>query len=291
MASTITEITSSIDTAFPVPGQDNDTQGFRNNFANIKIGLERASAEINDLDIVQIGIANQLSNITNLTTFNGTTVTATSVTVNGNITATNIAATGNFIGNGSLLTNLPLTNITAIGTLTDLTLSNTETTATFSVSRGNLIINGVDSIVFYSTATTSTTYQANEGPGSFDSTLTFGSVIGINIGDSFKLFSTDTVHTVKGVNTVSNKITTEPFNPSLAIANGLTAGSVITFTKGKVAGSVSYTSSAPPSSKGNFGDKKGMVFADSAYVYVCYTDYINTTTDIWSRVSTTGATW
>jgi hypothetical protein len=138
MASTITQISSLIDTTFPVPGQDNDTQGFRNNFANIKIGLDRASAEINDLDIIQLGIASQLSNFTNPTAFRGSIVTATeiqSVTIanSGSITTQdltsqgNITTNGRFIGDGSLLTNIPITNVTSLGTLASLRVAGTAT--------------------------------------------------------------------------------------------------------------------------------------------------------------------
>jgi hypothetical protein len=302
MSSTITNISSLINTGFPVPGADNDTQGFRDNFGYTQRGLAIAATEINDIQIVQSGIINQLNTFVSPTEVNATVVTATNInstniTNGGIINTQSISATGDISTNGYLrgsaryLTEIPRTDITSVGTLTTLSISNTETTATFSVSRGNLVINGVDSIVFYSTATTSTSYLSNEGPGSFDSTLTVGSVVGINVGDSFKLFSTDTVHTVKGINTVSNKITTEPFNPTLAIANGLTAGTIITFTKGKVAGSASYTGTAPATSKGAIGDKKGMLFATTANIYVCFADYSNGVSDIWARTTTTGATW
>jgi len=39
-----------IDTAYPVAGQDNDSQGFRDNFTNIKTNFEFAEEEINDLE-------------------------------------------------------------------------------------------------------------------------------------------------------------------------------------------------------------------------------------------------
>lgn len=42
---------NSINPNFPVAGQNNDSQGFRDNFANIKLGLATASAEITDLQI------------------------------------------------------------------------------------------------------------------------------------------------------------------------------------------------------------------------------------------------
>jgi hypothetical protein len=126
MASTITEISSLIDTTFPVPGQDNDTQGFRNNFANIRNGLERAAEEISLLDIEQIGILNQLNNFTNPTTFRGIEVTATvinSVTINnsGDIT---VSGTGRFVGDGSLLSNLNVANVSQVSNLTNLTTQN-----------------------------------------------------------------------------------------------------------------------------------------------------------------------
>jgi hypothetical protein len=52
MPSTVTDFSSLIDTTFPVPGQDNDTQGFRDNFGNIKNALAAAASELSDLDII-----------------------------------------------------------------------------------------------------------------------------------------------------------------------------------------------------------------------------------------------
>ena len=47
MASNI--ISSTIDGAYPVAGQDNDSQGFRDNFTVIKTGLATANTEITAL--------------------------------------------------------------------------------------------------------------------------------------------------------------------------------------------------------------------------------------------------
>lgn len=43
-------ITTNIDTAYPVAGQDNDSQGFRDNFTNLKTALDTAKSEISDLE-------------------------------------------------------------------------------------------------------------------------------------------------------------------------------------------------------------------------------------------------
>lgn len=47
MASNIN--TSNIDSEYPTAGQDNDSQGFRDNFSNIKDGLDQAKSEITSL--------------------------------------------------------------------------------------------------------------------------------------------------------------------------------------------------------------------------------------------------
>ena len=53
MPSTLTNYSTNIDTTFPVPGADNDTQGFRDNFIAIKNSLETASTEISAVQVIQ----------------------------------------------------------------------------------------------------------------------------------------------------------------------------------------------------------------------------------------------
>ena len=60
MSSTSTTFISSINTAFPVAGQDNDTQGFRDNYSNIKNGMQ---ALANEVSVVQgIGVVTNATN-------------------------------------------------------------------------------------------------------------------------------------------------------------------------------------------------------------------------------------
>lgn len=47
---TITSSANQIDQTFPIAGQDNNTQGFRDNFSAIKTGLEAAGAALSTLD-------------------------------------------------------------------------------------------------------------------------------------------------------------------------------------------------------------------------------------------------
>jgi hypothetical protein len=51
-------ITSNIDGAFPVAGQDNNSQGFRDNFTNIKSALDTAGSEITTLQTYTAKVGN-----------------------------------------------------------------------------------------------------------------------------------------------------------------------------------------------------------------------------------------
>lgn len=61
MTSTVTQYSTLIDTTFPVPGVDNDTQGFRNNFGNITNALNVAASEISDLQLINSALLSLVS--------------------------------------------------------------------------------------------------------------------------------------------------------------------------------------------------------------------------------------
>jgi hypothetical protein len=57
--------TNGLDVNYPIPGQNNSTQGFRNNFTNIKQNLNTAAAEITDLQnkvVLKSALANSTLN-------------------------------------------------------------------------------------------------------------------------------------------------------------------------------------------------------------------------------------
>ena len=54
MTSTVTDNSNNINTNYPIPGVDNDTQGFRDNFANIKNSLATAASEITALQLTSV---------------------------------------------------------------------------------------------------------------------------------------------------------------------------------------------------------------------------------------------
>jgi hypothetical protein len=54
MSSTVTNFSNNINVLYPVPGVDNDTQGFRDNFASIKNALQSAAQELTQLDLTAV---------------------------------------------------------------------------------------------------------------------------------------------------------------------------------------------------------------------------------------------
>lgn len=56
MASTVTNYSNSINVNYPVPGQDNDSQGLRTNFSNIQSALTVASSEITNLQVNSVNL-------------------------------------------------------------------------------------------------------------------------------------------------------------------------------------------------------------------------------------------
>jgi hypothetical protein len=54
MSSTSTTFINSINTNYPVPGVDNDTQGFRDNYSNIKNSLAALAGEVGTLQITSV---------------------------------------------------------------------------------------------------------------------------------------------------------------------------------------------------------------------------------------------
>jgi hypothetical protein len=68
MSSTISNYIELLDTTFPVPGVDNDTQGFRDNYGVIAGGLSALGNEITDLQSSATVFHQQLSSVMSYTT-------------------------------------------------------------------------------------------------------------------------------------------------------------------------------------------------------------------------------
>jgi hypothetical protein len=174
-------------------------------------------------------------------------------------------------------------NITGLGVLNTLTIGS----AVFKYDNNNLIISGIGGLTIASNSTISRTLTDwSGGSGSLTnlSTLTFTSVEGISLGDTFKLYSTETsVHVVKSIDSNTNKITTDAFNAAGAALLGVGDGSGITFNKGLLYNSVYYSASAPTFTYGKEGDKRGGIFANTSSLFVAFRDHENNLTQSWTE--------
>jgi hypothetical protein len=96
--------------------------------------------------------------------------------------------------------------------------------------------------------------------------------------------------------TASNEITN--LQNSLSTSSAFTATIVNAVTATVWAGissfvstSTTYAIAAPTTSKGSPSDVKGMVFANTASIYVCYKTWANDNSDIWAKVNTVSQSW
>jgi hypothetical protein len=106
MTSTVTNYSDLIDVTFPVPGVDNDTQGFRSNYINIQQGFGVASSEISDL---------QQSNKDLITRLNDATVVGDNYAATVASTVTSIVLSTLQTTTVMLATSVPITSKGKVG--------------------------------------------------------------------------------------------------------------------------------------------------------------------------------
>lgn len=178
-----------IDGAYPVAGQDNDSQGFRTNFTNTKTNFEYAAEEITDLQN-KVVLKAALTGTTLDNNMNGSILSnaqfqdcgETRVSL-GSI-STGSSATINFAagsyytfstGGGAGTITLSFTNFPASGVLgrvrVQITVSNTTHTITLpaSVTVGTSNIQGISGqiISFNTTGTFEFEFETNDGGSTF----------------------------------------------------------------------------------------------------------------------------
>ena len=130
MASNIN--TAQIDINFPIAGQDNDTQTFRNNFSSIRSNFTTAAAEITAIQ----------TTLTQTPTYVGTPVSTSSSGTTGNITNLEPGQAITFDGNLGGIVYVSTYYIKSIFSNGNITVSNVDTeTTTLSTASGSIIAN------------------------------------------------------------------------------------------------------------------------------------------------------
>jgi hypothetical protein len=248
MTSTVTDYSELIDVTYPVAGVDNDTQGFRDNFTNIKNALNVADAEISSLQITVGGLNNTVSTLNSLasTTYTERIIVSNTLTISSST----------------------------------ITISDTKDINAFSTSTSkvgpSMAFAGVKSVSISQGRTTSTVITGVHGGLSwpYDRSFTVQDTRQIEIGSTFKFYSTSSsTYTVIDINSTTI-YTNAPFDPvSLYTKGGVTIGSTITFNIAVLAGGIFPGHTPPTSLIGDPGDVKGKIVVTTGTVQVAHADY------------------
>lgn len=244
--------TNGINVNYPVPGENNSSQGFRDNFASIKTNLNLAATEITDLQtkvVVKSALANTTVNndmgntlISNAATrgFRATTYNlgnALSGTVVVNVQSGDVQY-GTIVGNVTLQFGGWAPTGTQSNVQLQLSISNSNAVISFPTEVVNANNNfGVTTLENYAVASNVATVTAPHDVSQLD----------------YRLSSTD----------CGNTILIEPYNRPRKSTQ-------ITIRT--------------PANIGNPGDLAGTTCVDSSYVYVCTATYDGTTA-IWKRIA------
>jgi hypothetical protein len=252
--------TGSIDVNYPVPGVNNSSQGFRDNFSGLKSNLDTAASEITELQskaifksaLTGIPLNNDMNNtlISNAlvknfryTTYNLGNNLSGVVTID--LTKGDVQY-GTVTGNATL----EFAKWAPTGTQSTVELMLTVNSPSILVSLPVAVSMGVSTIENYTTTTTGGTINVLGSMG-----LDSPSML------HYKFFSID----------CGTSITVVPVNRPRKTTQ-------------------LFTNQVPSSSKGQPGDRKGNICSDLVYVYVCTMDY-DSTTDIWKRIPLAGGPW
>lgn len=246
--------TGSINVNYPVPGVNNSSQGFRDNFSGIKNNLDTASNEITDLQNNVI-LKNALSGIT-LDNDMSNTLISNALTLGFRNTTYNL---GNSLS-GPVAIDLnrgdvqygTVTGNAALG-FTGWAPSNTYSSVELILTINNPTIQvSLPSSVTIGTSTLET-YTAS-GPGGYITVL----------GGSIGLESPSVLHLVFSTRDCGITVEVNCLNRPRRATRLMTT--------------------APSTSIGAAGDRAGMIAADANYLYICTANY-NGTTQIWKRTS------
>lgn len=163
---------NNIDGTYPIAGQDNDSQGFRDNFTNIKTNFEYAASEITDLENKAVlksaltgttldnNMAGALLYAAKIQAFSGTSValTSTSGTVTLNYSlghAQTLTPTGNVT--------LAFSNFPAAGAFGILRLIVTVINSSYTLTLPSSVLIGDAGIVGYDSTTSTMTFPSSGG--------------------------------------------------------------------------------------------------------------------------------
>ena len=247
--------TNGINVNYPVPGVNNNSQGFRDNFAAIRTNLNTASTEITNLQtnvVVKAALANTVvdNNMANTLISNALTRSFRASTYNLGNNISNTVVVNTSLGDVQYGTISGNTTIQFAGWAPSGTQSNVQL---------QLNISNAEAVISFPTQVSMTgTY----GVETLENFANVGNVPTVTIpyGVTQLEYRLSTID-------CGNNITIEPFNrPRIT----------------------TQVQQRTPTSTGEQGDVAGDVAVDTNYVYVCTGSY-DSSTSIWKSISLVGA--
>lgn len=248
--------TGTINVNYPVPGTNNSSQGFRDNFTAIKNNLDVADTEITELQNKAV-LKSALEGLALNNDMNNTLIS-------------------NALIQRFRQTTFPLGN-------------NLSGIVTVDLTKGDFHYGTVtdDCSIQFTKWAPSGTYSAVElmltiGSPALKVTFPPSVVIGVSTIENM-VANTVTIPGTSGVDAPSVlhfKFTT--------IDCGTTV-EIIPVNRPRIA--TQLVRKTPTSSKGQQGDRAGDIVTDNSYIYVCIQDWDGGTLDIWRRTAITGGAW
>lgn len=247
--------TGSINVNYPVPGVNNSSQGFRDNFTSIKNNLNTAGSEITELQNKAI-VKSAITGVTLNNDMNNTLIS--------NAQTLRFRASTFSLGNNlSGVVTIDLTKgDVQYGTLTgNTTLDFTKWAPSGTQSTVQVILT-VNSPTIELSLPASVTVGTSTLENCVSNTIT---VLG-----SLGLDTPSVLHYQFSTNDCGTTIEVTPLN--------------------RPRKTTQLTDVVPTTSIGAAGDRAGSIAADATYIYVCTADY-DGVSDIWKRVTLVGGAW
>lgn len=241
--------TNSLNVNYPVPGVNNNSQGFRDNFATIKTNLDAAGTEITDLQN-KVVLKQALANST-LNNDMANTLISNALTRSFRATSYNL---GNALS----------------GTVT-IDVSQAD------VQYGNIAANTTLQFTNWSPTNTQSNLQLVLNVGNANAVISFPSTV----ANGNAVTSLENYANVAGIATVTAPANVTQLDYRFSTLDCGNTVIVEPFNRPRKAGQIDTRT---PANIGSIGDRAGAICQDSSYLYVCTGTYDGSTA-IWKRIT------
>lgn len=247
--------TSGINVNYPIPGKNNSSQGFRDNFASIKNNLNTAANEITDLQtkvLVKSALANTIIN----NDMGGTLIS--------NATTRSFRASTYNLG----------------GSLSGQVVVNVQSG---DVQYGTVTSNVTLQFAGWSPTGTQSNVQLQLTIANSNAVVSFPSEV-INSNNNFGVTTLENYAVASNVATVISPVGVSQLDYNLS---SIDCGNTITIEPYNRPRKTTQLVTRTPANIGQQGDRAGTTCVDSAYLYVCIADYDGSSL-IWRRIGLQG---